>query len=100
MTTERIDVLAVMEADALHAQAYRVAHGLVDSTPAAMRTESDEARAAVAELIEADKAYDAAIVAEADAEASGDDDLICASVRQLQWAKDRRASALARVGAA
>lgn len=55
-----------------------------------------EARAAVAELIEADAEFDAALAAYASAEADGDDDLICNAVRQLQWAKDRRATAFAR----
>ncbi len=52
-----VDVLAVMEADASHAEAYRIAHGLIDSSPAAMALESSEARAAVAELIEAATKY-------------------------------------------
>jgi hypothetical protein len=61
MSGERIDVLAVMESDAIHAEAYRIAHGLIGSTPQAMREESDEARAAVAELIAQRDRYENAL---------------------------------------
>lgn len=46
------DVLAIMVRDAIHAEAYRIAHGILDSTPAAMRIESDEAHDTVAQLTE------------------------------------------------
>lgn len=45
-----VDVLAVMSADAAHADAYRIAHGVMDSTPAAMAEESAKARTAVEHL--------------------------------------------------
>ena len=54
------------------------------------------ARAAVAELIEADEEYDAARREEHAAEEADDDELQCNAVRRMQWAKDRRAIALAR----
>jgi hypothetical protein len=50
---ERVRVLAVMNRDAVHADAYRIAHGVVDSTPNAMFRESEEARAAAKELRDA-----------------------------------------------
>ena len=71
MAAERIDVLAVMDAAIAR---------LPDSEAAPL----DEARAAVAELIEADKEYDAALT-------SWD------AVRVTE-AKQRRAAALARMG--
>lgn len=48
-----VNVLAVMGADAAHAEAYRIVYGVIDSTPAAMAEESVKARAAVAKLIAA-----------------------------------------------
>ncbi|GEM_PF-2878819 len=55
--THPVDVMAVMGADAAHAEAYRIVYGVIDATPAAMAEESAKARAAVAELIEAVEGY-------------------------------------------
>lgn len=46
-------VLAVMDRDSLHADAYRIAFGVIDSTPQALAKESDEARATVERMAEA-----------------------------------------------
>lgn len=61
-----VDVLAVMDRDAADADAHRL-HLTVEpidkaDIPSTRRSESDEARAAVAELIAADKEYDNALV--------------------------------------
>ena len=54
-------------------------------------------RAAVDELIEAEKENSAALASESEAESDGDDDLILNAMRRLQWAADRHANALWRV---
>lgn len=51
MTTERIDVLAVMKEDAVLAYEYRMVHGYMGDIGEA-KVESEAARGAVAELIE------------------------------------------------
>lgn len=60
--TAPVDVLAVMDRDAADADAYRL-HLTVEpidkaDIPSTRRSESDEARAAVAELLEADTEYE------------------------------------------
>ena len=47
-----VDVLEVMKADAVHADAYRIAHGLIGSTPEQMMRDSVAAQDAMASLIE------------------------------------------------
>ena len=81
--SKQVDVLAVLD------ETYGLLAG-----PAAEQLEA--ARAAVAELIEADEEYDAARREEHAAEEADDDELQCNAVRRMQWAKDRRAIALAR----
>lgn len=46
-------VLAVMARDAVHADAYRIAHGVIDATPAELLRESNEAHAHAAALRDA-----------------------------------------------
>ena len=48
-----VNVLAVMDRDARHAEAYWIAHGVIDGNPHQMVQESTASRAAVAELIAA-----------------------------------------------
>lgn len=48
-----VDVLAVMDRDALHAQAYRIAYGVIDSTAKELAQEYEDARSAVVALMEA-----------------------------------------------
>lgn len=95
MGETKVDVLAVMD-DAFAELRALDGHGSGSLSVAADRL--DQARDAVAELIEADREYDAALVAEGEVEE--DDELYCNALRRSQWTKDRRAAALARIGAA
>ena len=87
MSNERVDVLAVLEKAAR------------ESVPLAFALEVDNARTAVAELIEADKAYDEACAAEAMAHVNqhskADRD---AATNAMHEAADRRRAALSRIG--
>lgn len=103
-----VDVLAVMDADAEAANDCRVFHDGMDERQAAVyAAESREARAAVAELVEADREYDAAKVAwdnapgaaqgigECDARDGSGPEFVC-----FMSATRRRAAALAKFGGA
>lgn len=84
-----VDVLAVVR---------RIANG--GDLPAHDGHDLNEAADAIAELIEADKEFDAALLDEANAEQADDDELYCNALNRLQWAEDRRRAALRAVGGA
>lgn len=90
MTTERIDVLAVMQ----KAEYDYLEDGFREAADA-----MGLARAAVAELIEADKEYDAANE-EITAQTDDEDGMYSLALERLRLASSRRAVALARVGGA
>ena len=58
--SESIDVLSVMRRDHLHADAYRATHAVDNDLFNDCTQESKLARTAVSELLEADRAVDAA----------------------------------------
>lgn len=98
-----VDVLAVMEREARVANAYRRESG-ADLLAADAAQEAEEARAAVAELIEADKEYDKASRHFDDGRFSDwdgiSDESRMAIAERFEAAAVRRAAALARVGGA
>lgn len=83
--SEKIDVLAVM--DRMERAARNVFHSVLPADVA-------EARAAVAELIEADREYDAAFADELE---SRDWDANTVKLARRKAARERRTAALARV---
>lgn len=97
--SERVDFLAVIARDAVQAVQWRTSVGQNDL---ALATESDDARAAVAELIEADRELDSAWGAYGDLSQDELDsqDAIDAAVARIDLAESRRAAALARIGGA
>ncbi len=100
MNAPKVDVLAVMDARILKAFArdtgpFRVNKDSATELAAALAAVI-EARAAVAELIEADKEYDEAYNGLSDNKAGP----LTQRTRRMDAAEKRRAAALARVGGA
>lgn len=95
--TQRVDVLAVMWRDAADAAQYRKMFMAETNVPERLK-QSDEARYAMAELIEANLEMDAATVACVAASRAEDKTALSEAGLRHYEANKRRVAALARIG--